>query len=336
MAIYEATYSYNIRRHARAEIDAASDEEAERIVRAEAMTRIEADLVQFQNADGFSDNDVLDPYLSLDKHEAGGTEVLIDGEAIPDPDAPVQPKPLPVDLIVAARELLSAFGGNVPDWIEAQALALELALKPFADADIPMPEPEGLRVGAEEYLYRLEQRADVNSICGVIDGIITNVFGDVDDEEIEAAFALAQGPSWGDVGAVATVTVDGKITELWACEYGGCDDQDVFTLVWLRPFYPRTDVKFPADYRPERDGTVTFSFGYDTSYPCFPHYGSTWNGFDNVEVSPEVFAIIVADATADLKPDEINDPDFNSFAGLEPEANGRVDLSNCFTTILDD
>ena len=49
------------------------------------------------------------------------------------------PAPVPVDLIAASRELVAAFGGNVPDWLTEEVAMLELALQPFADQPLPVP-----------------------------------------------------------------------------------------------------------------------------------------------------------------------------------------------------
>lgn len=80
---FEATYSFNVRRHVRAEIEADSAEEAERIARDQGEERIEAEIVLIQNSDGFSDTDVLDAHLTLDQHGEDGWEAVIEGAPLP-------------------------------------------------------------------------------------------------------------------------------------------------------------------------------------------------------------------------------------------------------------
>jgi hypothetical protein len=83
MRKYEATYSFNVRRHLRVEIEASDACEAERLARKQAAERIDAEIVQFQNADGFSDTDPLDPVLSLDECDpAEGAIVVCEGESL--------------------------------------------------------------------------------------------------------------------------------------------------------------------------------------------------------------------------------------------------------------
>lgn len=138
---YEATYSFNVRRHLRVEIEAESDEEAERIAKEKAMEHIDAEITAIQNSDSLSDTERLEPWLYLDRNDSDGTgSDVICEEQLPDPEAaPRLPDPLPVDLIVASRELVSAFGGNVPDWLQNEIGMLELALAPFAAVQPPMP-----------------------------------------------------------------------------------------------------------------------------------------------------------------------------------------------------
>lgn len=137
MRTYEASYSFNVRRHLAVPFVSSCDESAIRIARAAAMAHIEAELLTFQNRAGFSDTEPLDPYLTLDAIDpVEGTDVICE-EAVPDPQA--LDKPLPIDLIVAARGVVAAYGGDVPDWLQNEIGMLELALKPFADAELPVP-----------------------------------------------------------------------------------------------------------------------------------------------------------------------------------------------------
>jgi hypothetical protein len=115
---FAATYSFNVRRHLRIDIEADSHEDAERTAKAEGMAHISAEIVTFQNADGFSDTEPLDPWLCLDECDPDDGAVEIFDGALPDPDAPAAaPNPMPIDLILAARDVIAAFGGNVPDWL---------------------------------------------------------------------------------------------------------------------------------------------------------------------------------------------------------------------------
>lgn len=59
----------------------------------------------------------------------------------------------------------------------------------------------------------------------------------------------------------------------------------------------------PLNYSAARDGISTFYFTHAPTYPCHP-MGSTWNGFDNVKISPDVRAMIVADWLADAGDDD--------------------------------
>ncbi|QAY80300.1 hypothetical protein [Sphingosinicella sp. BN140058] len=87
----------------------------------------------------------------------------------------------------------------------------------------------------------------------------------------------------------------------------------------------------PADYTPARDGTASFYFLSEPSYPCFAH-GTHWNGFDNVSISPETREIILADWELQ------RDTDLDTVADLRelsPDHHGRIDLAGGFATELD-
>jgi hypothetical protein len=103
------------------------------------MAHINAEIVALQNSDNFSDTEPLDPWLCLDECDPDDGAVEIFEGALPDPDAPVVPQPTPTDLILAARDVIAAFGGNVPDWLRDEIGMLELALKPFASCQPPLP-----------------------------------------------------------------------------------------------------------------------------------------------------------------------------------------------------
>jgi hypothetical protein len=55
------------------------------------------------------------------------------------PQQPALPQPVPVDLIIAARDVIAAYGGDVPDWLQEEIGMLELALKPFESFQPPLP-----------------------------------------------------------------------------------------------------------------------------------------------------------------------------------------------------
>jgi hypothetical protein len=84
MAKYEATYSFNVRRFIKREIEADTAEEAERIAKADAWRAIDAEIVTIQNGAGFADTEPLDPHLFLDS--ADGEEIC--DEALQDPEQP--------------------------------------------------------------------------------------------------------------------------------------------------------------------------------------------------------------------------------------------------------
>jgi hypothetical protein len=71
---YQATYSFNVRRFIKREIEAETPEEAERIARAEAWPSIDAETVRFQNMDGFADAAPVDAWLYVD--ELGGAVIV--------------------------------------------------------------------------------------------------------------------------------------------------------------------------------------------------------------------------------------------------------------------
>lgn len=90
-------------------------------------------------------------------------------------------------------------------------------------------------------------------------------------------------------------------------------------------------MRTPADYDPARDGVHGFSFD-DASYPCFP-LESTWNGFDNVSISPQTRDLIIADwrSHADSDAETIDE-----FAEVPVGDDGRICLGWCYATQLDD
>lgn len=94
---------------------------------------------------------------------------------------------------------------------------------------------------------------------------------------------------------------------------------------------PGTGVHRPADFSIERDGPRTFSFD-DVSYPCFD-LESTWNGFDNVSISPETRDLIIADWKA---MEGFDQETVDDLAALEVEEDGRVCLGWCYATVLDE
>lgn len=93
-----------------------------------------------------------------------------------------------------------------------------------------------------------------------------------------------------------------------------------------------TRMRVPADYEPARDGTAPFAFADEATYPCFP-LGSTWNGFDNVEVSVAVRDLVLADwrAIEGMDPDTLAD-----LSAIDPSENGRICLGWGWATQLDD
>jgi hypothetical protein len=66
---FEATYSFNVRRFIKCEIEAATSEEAERLAESQAWPTIDAEICSIQNSDGFSDAAELYPYMFLDGSE---------------------------------------------------------------------------------------------------------------------------------------------------------------------------------------------------------------------------------------------------------------------------
>jgi DNA-directed RNA polymerase subunit RPC12/RpoP len=81
--LFEATYSFNVRRFLKREIEAETAEEAERIAKAEARDRINEEIAAIQNGSGWGDTEPLHPHLFLD--DATGEELC--DEPLPDPDA---------------------------------------------------------------------------------------------------------------------------------------------------------------------------------------------------------------------------------------------------------
>lgn len=88
----------------------------------------------------------------------------------------------------------------------------------------------------------------------------------------------------------------------------------------------------PSDYDADRDGTATFYLTDAVSYPCFPLM-STWNGFDNVEISVQTRDLIAADVKAAFENDLGTVDDFMS---IEPSDNGRICLGWGYATQLDE
>lgn len=88
MSKFEATYSFNVRRFIKREIEADTPEEAARIAREEAWPCLDEEITRFQNSDGFADTEPLDPVVTLDGPDA--EEIL--WESLPAP-APYQDGP---------------------------------------------------------------------------------------------------------------------------------------------------------------------------------------------------------------------------------------------------
>lgn len=100
---YQATYSFNVRRYIKREIEAESHEQAERIAKAEAWGDIDAEVTRLSNTDEFADSADYDPYIMLDLLDAEGmiADELV-SEELPEPtDAEV-------DAQIAAREAQEA------------------------------------------------------------------------------------------------------------------------------------------------------------------------------------------------------------------------------------
>jgi hypothetical protein len=81
MAKFEATYSFNVRRFIKREIEAETPEQAADIARASAWQFIDSEIVTFQNSDGFGDVDKPDAWLFVD--DENGDEIA--DESLPEP-----------------------------------------------------------------------------------------------------------------------------------------------------------------------------------------------------------------------------------------------------------
>lgn len=237
---YEATYSFNVRRHLHVVIDAGSPEEAERIAKAEAMKHIDAEIEAIQNSVEMSDTERLEPFLYLDQLTADGTEVICE-ERLPDPEAAqLLPDPLPVDLIVASRDVIAAFGGDVPDWLASEIGMLQLALKPFADQPLPVPAAN-VGEGDEMPIRRLEQRegADLHVIVNGFWNVLDEALG-LDEIEEPEAMTIVDNMlrkhigGWDDLAALVTVKQGDQVTELWASDRYPDSEGVPFTCVWVR------------------------------------------------------------------------------------------------------
>lgn len=83
---YSATYSFNVRRYIKREIEAGTPEEAERIAKAAAWGDIDAEVDRLGNTDAFGDADDYAPYLMLDQVDDQG--MIVDelvSETLDDP-----------------------------------------------------------------------------------------------------------------------------------------------------------------------------------------------------------------------------------------------------------
>jgi hypothetical protein len=99
------------------------------------------------------------------------------------------------------------------------------------------------------------------------------------------------------------------------------------------------NVILPPDYDAKRDGSALFYFGDDPCFPCHPT-GQTWNGFDNVRVSPQVRECIAQSWRASaMSLAELDESDEETSLGMlmqtAPDEDGLIDLSNGFATSLD-
>lgn len=70
-----------------------------------------------------------------------------------------------------------------------------------------------------------------------------------------------------------------------------------------------------------------FYFGDDPTYEGFTD-GTTWNGFDNIWVTPEVHKQVMADHP-------IEDPD-NNYWDIEPDDDGLISYAYGFATSIDE
>jgi hypothetical protein len=241
MSKFQATYSFNVRRHLRIEIEAASHEDAERTAKADGMAYIDAEIVAFQNADGFSDTEPLDPWLCLDECDPDDGSVEVFDGALPDPDAPTGLTPMPIDLILAARDVIAAYGGDVPDWLQNEIGMLELALRPFASFQPPLPLVAAFGEGDEMPIRRLEQRegAETHVLVGAFWNVISEALGldDIDDAEanriVDNMFRKHVG-GWDDLAALVTVKQGGDVDELWASDRYPDSEGVRFTCIWKR------------------------------------------------------------------------------------------------------
>lgn len=82
MAKYQATYSFNVRRFIKHEIEAENHEEAITKAKQEAAQVIDDEVISFQNRDGFADAAPLDPFLYLDRM---GDDASIEEEICSEP-----------------------------------------------------------------------------------------------------------------------------------------------------------------------------------------------------------------------------------------------------------
>lgn len=81
MPKFEATYSFNVRRFIKREIEADTPEEAAEIARASAWQFIDGEIITFQNAEGFGDTEPLNAWLYVD--DSDGEEIA--DCALPEP-----------------------------------------------------------------------------------------------------------------------------------------------------------------------------------------------------------------------------------------------------------
>lgn len=162
-------------------------------------------------------------------------------------ERPAKLYPLPIDLIVASRDVIAAFGGDVPDWIENEIGMLELALKPFADQPLPVPvEDDGPAEGDEMPIRRLEQRegAELHVLLAGFWTVLDEALGldDIDPDESQRIVDDMMKRNIDDDSPAALVTVkrDGVIVELWASARYPDSEGVPFTCVWVKGELART------------------------------------------------------------------------------------------------
>lgn len=82
---FQATYAFNVRRFIRCDIDADTPEDATAIARNQAKEKIDHEILNIQNSDGYGDVAILDAYLMLDALDNEKLDVIVE-EPLPDLD----------------------------------------------------------------------------------------------------------------------------------------------------------------------------------------------------------------------------------------------------------